>query len=68
MTDFVIIQLIELWETYLMQLDAEDDGSPFGAHAPPAGTVASPGPLADNARPETAESQETEAGTVETDA
>jgi len=35
-------QLIELWETYLMQLDAEEDGAPFGHPAPPAGVVAAP--------------------------
>jgi hypothetical protein len=25
-----------------MQLDADEDGAPFGAHAPPAGVTASP--------------------------
>ncbi|KAF2756581.1 Vps5-domain-containing protein [Pseudovirgaria hyperparasitica] len=37
-------ELIEIWETYLMQLDAEEDGAPFGHPAPPAGIVASPSP------------------------
>lgn len=34
------LQLIEIWETYLMQLDAEDDEHPFGLASPPAGVVA----------------------------
>ncbi|KAF2093582.1 vacuolar protein sorting-associated protein-like protein vps5 [Rhizodiscina lignyota] len=33
-------ELIELWETYLMQLDAEDDEHPFGLASPPAGIIA----------------------------
>ncbi len=33
-------QLIEIWETYLMQLDAEDEEHPFGVTSPPAGIVA----------------------------
>lgn len=35
------LQLIEIWETYLMQLDAEDEEHPFGLASPPAGVVAS---------------------------
>jgi len=32
------LQLIELWETFLMQLDADEDGEPF--FRPPAVTTA----------------------------
>ncbi|KAF2461327.1 Vps5 C terminal like-domain-containing protein [Lineolata rhizophorae] len=35
-------ELIEIWETYLMQLDAEEDGAPFGHPSPPAGVIATP--------------------------
>lgn len=35
-------QLIEIWETYLLQLDAEEDGVPFGHPGLPAGVVAAP--------------------------
>jgi sorting nexin-1/2 len=40
-------ELIEIWETFLMQMDAEEDGAPFGHPNPPAGVLAAP------ARPET---------------
>ena len=51
-------QLIEVWETYLMQLDAED-----GAPVPPVGVVAAP-LKSDNAAAagERPESQGTDAG------
>ncbi|KAF1991836.1 Vps5-domain-containing protein [Aulographum hederae CBS 113979] len=35
-------ELIEIWETYLMQLDAEEDGAEFGTAPPPAGVQAVP--------------------------
>lgn len=37
-------ELIEIWETYLMQLDAAegDEETPFGLASPPVGVVASP--------------------------
>jgi len=52
--------LIELWETYLLQLDADEDGVPFGAPVLPAGVVATPPPASSSApdRPQTAESGE----------
>lgn len=49
-------QLIEIWETFLMQLDTED-GDTF---VPPAGVVASPNseqPPSADGRPETAGSE-----------
>ncbi|KAI9685939.1 MAG: Vacuolar protein sorting-associated protein 5 [Bogoriella megaspora] len=40
-------QLIELWETYLLQLDAEEDGAPFFSPKLPAGVTADePSPTA----------------------
>jgi hypothetical protein len=38
LSDTNIPQLIEVWETFLMQLDAEED-APFGLSQPPAGLV-----------------------------
>lgn len=35
-------QLIELWETYLMQFDADEDGSPFLGGGVPASIAAKP--------------------------
>ncbi|KAF2837831.1 Vps5-domain-containing protein [Patellaria atrata CBS 101060] len=49
-------ELIEIWETYLMQIDAEEDGAPFGHPNPPAGVVATPSANEGDNRPETAES------------
>ena len=44
---FFVLQLIELWETYLMQLDAEDDGAPIFNPKLPAGVAADePSPIA----------------------
>lgn len=37
------LQLIELWETYLLQLDSDEDGPPLM----PAGVVADPDPKSD---------------------
>jgi sorting nexin-1/2 len=37
------VQLIELWETYLLQLDSDEDGPPLM----PAGIVADPDPKSD---------------------
>jgi sorting nexin-1/2 len=37
------LQLIELWETYLLQLDSDEDGPPLM----PAGIVADPDPKSD---------------------
>lgn len=37
------VQLIELWETYLLQLDSDEDGPPLM----PAGVVADPDPKSD---------------------
>ena len=53
-------KLIEIWETFLMQLDSEDGDS----FVPPAGVVASPSteqpPITDD-RPTTAESETSDA-------
>ncbi|KAF9635736.1 putative sorting nexin 3 protein [Lasiodiplodia theobromae] len=56
-------ELIEIWETFLMQLDAEDEDAPFGATSPPAGVKAadleaSTSNISD--RPLTAQSQDTQ--------
>ncbi|GME24813.1 putative sorting nexin 3 protein [Neofusicoccum parvum] len=56
-------ELIEIWETYLMQLDAEEEDVPFGATSPPAGVKAadletSTSNISD--RPLTAQSQDTQ--------
>lgn len=61
-TNFPFPQLIEIWETYLMQLDAEDDEN-FGLASPPAGVVASPTMGSKDAvaeRPHTASTVESE--------
>jgi sorting nexin-1/2 len=47
--------LIELWETFLMQIDAEDEGLPFFK---PVGIIAAPLPAADTQQ---SESRATEA-------
>ncbi|OJD32024.1 sorting nexin 3 [Diplodia corticola] len=56
-------ELIEIWETFLMQMDAEDEDAPFGATSPPAGVKAadletSTSNISD--RPLTAQSQDTQ--------
>lgn len=52
------LQLIEIWETFLMQLDTED-GETF---IPPAGVVASPtDPSTSNDRPDTQDSETSDA-------
>lgn len=53
--------MIEIWETYLVQLDAEEDGVPFGAPAVPAGIIATPSLSGTTVaeRPQTAESEDT---------
>lgn len=33
--DFSYLKLIELWETFLFQLDADDESNPFYSSAPP---------------------------------
>ncbi|KAJ4293278.1 Vacuolar protein sorting-associated protein vps5 [Kalmusia sp. IMI 367209] len=53
-------ELIEIWETFLMQLDTED-GDTF---VPPAGVVASPTEQSADDRPKTAESESSEARTA----
>lgn len=61
-------ELIEIWETYLMQLDAteDDEETPFGLASPPVGVVATPtrskaDPLNDEAeRPATASTDGTD--------
>ena len=56
----LLIQLIELWETFLMQLDAEEGGDPFykPAPQPPVGeTSKSAEPV-----PKPAPSEENDAG------
>ncbi|KAK8160541.1 vacuolar protein sorting-associated protein-like protein vps5 [Phyllosticta citrichinensis] len=55
-------ELIEIWETYLMQLDAEEEGAPFGATSPPAGIKATDFPGGEqhsDSRPTTAQSEDT---------
>ena len=56
------MQLIEIWETYLMQLDAEEDGTPFV----PAGIQAASAGDEGAERPQTAESQDTQGSEAET--
>ncbi|TKA61052.1 hypothetical protein B0A49_10894 [Cryomyces minteri] len=56
-------ELIELWETFLMQLDAEEDGVPFGAPKMPAGVTAAPDPPSQPSDPKAGrQSESTEAG------
>ena len=56
-----MIQLIELWETFLMQLDADDDDEPF--YKPP---LSNPAPIPTNP-PQKPRDQETatEGGTAQ---
>lgn len=70
-------QLIELWETYLFQLDDEEEGKPFGHSIPPAGIKAAgadtatkdaAAPPVDSARPSTGDDSRPESqGTEETE-
>ncbi|KAK3076470.1 hypothetical protein LTS18_012914 [Coniosporium uncinatum] len=54
-------ELIELWETFLMQLDADEEGAAFGSVAPPAGVQAAQpkAQAANEERPTTADSETT---------
>lgn len=58
------MQLIELWETFLMQLDAEEDGQPF----PKPATATPQAPLVDTGKkPARSENPEAAAATATVD-
>jgi hypothetical protein len=52
------MQLIEIWETYLMRLDADDEEEAFPRHPAPASTAAR---QAANERPVSQDTDSTEA-------